>query len=1034
MPTFRRAGSVINPASSIVPRPKRAAPEKQLSIQEYIEQNKISLETTLELTSRDGTFPVLPEGLFELSHIVRLELYGLNIKSGLEQLSKLPNLQELHIGKCLTSTSLLELSYVPQLTTLYYSSEALTDLPEDLNNWSSLIYLNLAGCTFISLVNGLPPNLNYLFLPGNLLEEIPAIVFSLRELTKLVLSDFDFIEIPAAITKLELLESLFINECVSPELPEELDQLKHLEYLWLYETNLAVLPPVITRIKTLTHLILSRNFLSLLPDSLSELSNLQELDLSANYFQEIPHVIFQLKNLEILNLAQPEYLERLERNNITHIPNEFLKLEKLRTITLGGNSISNVPIEIIAQGVDAIRSYLLQLETTDKDFLFEAKLLVLGEPNAGKTSLTRKIEDPTAPLPAPNETTLGIDVRKYLFPITATDFPDAIQPGQNKKFRLNIWDFGGQEIYKATHRFFLSDRAVYLLVADSRSEDTDFPYWLHIVEIFGGKSPLVIIVNARGVRERAIDESGFRGHFTNIKDILVVDLGEKSKKRLNNIRALVRSLAVSLPHVGSAVPATWTTIRKALETDKRNQIDVQEYLDLCAANGIPDSKDALILSQYFHDIGVFLHFQEDELLSKKIFLKPTWATNAVYKVLDDELLKEQYGRFNRKQAATIWHEAQFAPVRDELLKLMQNFFLTYRISDSQDYIVPDKLPAQRPDYEWDATSNLVLLYKYEFFMPKGLLTQFIIKKHQYITNQDLVWRRGVLLERFDTTAEVTETYGARTLQVRIAGKYKRDFMTLLTEELDFINAQYSNLKVEKLIPCNCSECLGSDEPNYYELSDLQTRVERNKETIECKKSKDYAQVNVRGLIDEVFNPMLAETQHQSELTAMLQAKRSENASAVSSGKIFISYAHKNENRLNELLEHFKTLEHAGIKVDPWSDKRIEGGMNWKEEINQAMQECKVAILLVSTPFLASNFIMTKELPTILAAAKDRGVTLLSVVVGECRFTETPFLQDYQAMNQPSKPLSSLRPGERDKVYMKVIDRAKALLTNSTTHS
>ena len=128
-----------------------------------------------------------------------------------------------------------------------------------------------------------------------------------------------------------------------------------------------------------------------------------------------------------------------------------------RHITFYDNPLKTPPPEIVKGGKKAIRSYFEQLEEQSEDYLFEAKMLILGEPGAGKTSLTWKMLDPDCALPKEDETTRGIDVKGYYFPLHREDFPSFKRPEklEGRKFRLNIWDFGGQEIYKATHRFFL---------------------------------------------------------------------------------------------------------------------------------------------------------------------------------------------------------------------------------------------------------------------------------------------------------------------------------------------------------------------------------------------------------------------------------------------------------------------------------------------------------------------------------------------------------------------------------------------------
>jgi hypothetical protein len=230
--------------------------------------------------------------------------------------------------------------------------------------------------------------------------------------------------------------------------------------------------------------------------------------------------------------------------------------------------------------------------------------------------------------------------------------------------------------------------------------------------------------------------------------------------------------------------------------------------------------------------------------------------------------------------------------------------------------------------------------------------------------------------------------------------------------------------VEKRIPCNCEECAESKEPDYYTFSELQTRLRRNKATIECKKS--YLDVSVKGLIDEVYNPAVVELNKLAELANQFQVKHMENTHSVGNKKVFISYAHANKKYLDRLLTHFKALKHAGVEVDDWSDKRLKAGVNWRQEIEQAMLECRVAILLISTDFLASDFIMTNELPTLLAAAKERGVNIIPIILAPCHFAKS-VVSTYQAANEPSKPLSSLTPAQRDTIYMEVTARVQELL-------
>jgi hypothetical protein len=86
----------------------------------------------------------------------------------------------------------------------------------------------------------------------------------------------------------------------------------------------------------------------------------------------------------------------------------------------------------------------------------------------------------------------------------------------------------------------------------------------------------------------------------------------------------------------------------------------------------------------------------------------------------------------------------------------------------------------------------------------------------------------------------------------------------------------------------------------------------------------------------------------------------------------------------------------------------------------------VGILLISADFLASDFIVNNELPPLLKAASDGGTTILCVIVSPSRFERTPELSQFQAVNDPSRPLSRLPVAERETIWVRVADAVEAI--------
>jgi nucleotide-binding universal stress UspA family protein len=130
-------------------------------------------------------------------------------------------------------------------------------------------------------------------------------------------------------------------------------------------------------------------------------------------------------------------------------------------------------------------------------------------------------------------------------------------------------------------------------------------------------------------------------------------------------------------------------------------------------------------------------------------------------------------------------------------------------------------------------------------------------------------------------------------------------------------------------------------------------------------------------------------------------------------RVFVSYSHADMEWLQRLQKHLKPLQRDGVEV--WDDTRLKAGEQWREEIREALANTKIAILLISADFLASDFIVTNELPPLLKAAEEDGATILPVIISPCRFTRMESLSRFQAVNDPAKPLVQMRRASREKV-------------------
>jgi internalin A len=839
----------------------------------YLRSNQLSalppeivqLTHLTQLYLRSNQLSALPPEIGQLTHLTQLYLSYNQLSALPPEIGQLTHLTQLDLRSNQLSALPPEIVQLTHLTQLDLRSNQLSALPPEIVQLTHLTQLDLRS----NQLSALPPeigqltNLTQLYLRSNQLSALPPEIVQLTHLTQLDLSYNQLSALPPEIVQLTHLTQLDLSYNQLSALPPEIVQLTNLTQLYLSGNQLSALPPEIVQLTHLTQLYLSGNQLSALPPEIVQLTHLTQLDLSYNQLSALPPEIGQLTNLTQLYLSgnqlsalPPEIVQLthltqlyLSGNQLSALPPEIVQLVSLETLDLRGNPVP-IPPEVLgpkniyaAPGnlKEILDFYFQILDPNETEPLYEAKFLIVGEGGAGKTTLAKKIDNADYTLNTEEKSTEGIEVIRW-----ELDLPTG------QLFRVNIWDFGGQEIYHHTHQFFLTKRSLYALVADTRQENTDFYYWLKVVELLSDSSPVILIKNEKQDRQCQLNDRQLRSDFPNLKEILATNLA--TNRGLGEIKQAIQHYVTALPLVGNPLPKIWVRVRSALENYSQhcNYIPRQKYFDLCREFGFTETQPMLQVSSYLHDLGVCLHFQHDAILKHTVILKPEWATTAVYKVCDTPNVKENQGRFTRDDLDEIWSDNQYAAMRDELLQLMKEFKLCYEIPGLPDtFIAPHLLSLEAPDYEWDKTDNLILRYEYDF-MPKGMLTRFIVEMHPLIERQVLVWKTGVVLTDGWARAEVIERYRHHKgeIVVRVSGSNKKALLERVRHELWKIHESFEELDYQELIPCNCTQCKGHDKPEFYPYELLQKYLTDRRFLIECRRS--YEGVKVRALIDDIL--------------------------------------------------------------------------------------------------------------------------------------------------------------------------------------
>jgi Leucine-rich repeat (LRR) protein len=762
-----------------------------------------SLTALQTLSLSDNQLTTLPPVIASLTALRQLDLDDNQLTTLPPVIASLTALQTLDLHNNQLTTLPPEIASLTALQTLYLHNNQLTTLPPEIASLTALQTLSLSD---------------------NQLTTLPPVIASLTALQLLRLDNNQLTTLPLEIASLTALQTLYLHNNQLATLPPEIASLTALQELYLSSNQLTTLPPVIASLTALRTLDLSSNQLTTLPPEIASLTASRTLDLSSNQFTTLPPEIASLTALRTLNLYN---------NQLATLPPEIASLKTLESLFLHGNPALDLPPEVLGPEISECKTYggtkdpakpseilayyfsLKKAKRAGKARrLNEAKVLFLGEPESGKSSLIHALKHGT---PTPNfEQTDGI--ARETLNLKAKNGKEIKRGGEH--FRLNLWDFGGQEIYKATHTFFLTKRAVYVIVTTARKDtrvDGDLEDWLETARTFGAGAPVWIAINkddenpTGGPDEDAL----IRKYHPMLRGFIRTQCqhgkkephkGKGAGKGIDTLREKLLAEAWAIDGARQEMSPEALGLKSALEKMKAPTLSDEDYRKLCSKLKVPDETLQSSLLDLWDKLGTVRYFPEegddDPSFRQTAILNPEWVTQAVYRVLADQKLKKANGLVTEADFARITKALGHAAGTHHLIaKVMERFSQLYNAEDGRMFI-PLLLDVKEPKLDWPKES-LRFVYEYPV-LPPGLVPSFIAKMYKHHSSSPPPWRKGCVLEMPPCRVRILGDKKRKQVEISVvngAGSQQRDILDKIRFKFEELHAGLTGLDtLKELIP------------------------------------------------------------------------------------------------------------------------------------------------------------------------------------------------------------------------------------------
>lgn len=589
-----------------------------------------------------------------------------------------------------------------------------------------------------------------------------------------------------------------------------LNKLKKIKHLYLNSTGINDLSFVLNMPK-LTHLGANGNNISCI-DEIASLKKISYLDLSFNNIKYIDKKIASKTNWLHNTLFYDE------------------KFGGTGSISLYGNDLEFPPESVITLGSDCVKNYYEASEEYGHSQLSEGRIIVIGDGSSGKSSLIERLLYDTYE-PGKSQTN-GIKIEKW-----------TISPLGNRDLTFHIWDFGGQEIQHAVHKFFFTQGCLYILVLDNRKEEEP-EYWLQQIESLGAGAPVVVVFNKQDQNTiDTVDRKYLRKKYPNI--INFYNTSCKTGEGIVQLRSILKTHSAKLKTVDEQFPINWFNIKKSIEvltSGDKHYLDFSSYSAICTEHNVADSVTQKLLLQYFTTIGSVTWFG-DTYLNFLHVLSPTWITQGVYKIITSPYTSKKKGiinisDFKKLLAPTspedyLYEENYFSYI----LSVMKKFDLCYTPDDN--IILIPSCFGKEPKIEYsDFLGETIRTYILQFkeYMPVALIHRIIAKKLSYAFDNNY-WYSGIVIADSKMGESLTMIHSdksAKRIYIKIKGYSPLGMWEHIRREFEEISKSYGKIIYDELVS------LDERSENVVRYEDLISHIKANKSTyFHAQLQKDF---------------------------------------------------------------------------------------------------------------------------------------------------------------------------------------------------